>query len=407
MKKIFFILLSVLIAMSLFAQEVGEGEEVELKPSIDLAKDLGFTLSGEAKSGIFWRRDEQPGLVTKDEVRFHNNDDAGNFQARFRLNLDYLNQKVNLGFKVRLQWDDFGHERMGPIWPYAFGYGNFFKNNLSMSIGKLGASPWGTGGPEMWKELEQMDNNVGMRLEFTPQFYPEKYGRLNVGFVLNYFDGYMDGRNTDEKPITFLDFLLESVIGASYTHKYFLARVAFRLDSDVDMRGRDGVAGIEGAEMVYRVEERIIKEYLKGFQIWMLGHLAGLGAENESYHIFKNWLFVEYAPDFCKAQIRFGYDTTGKRSIFYLKPSFGWNFLNGLLVPSVLFGIGWDFGTKVNDASPFSFMELEPKLTINFTEGAYIVFAYNWRREYKQPLPTNSLPMAQTQWINLRMGLRF
>ena len=351
-----------------------------------------------------WTKEEAPDKKPTEEIKFNNKDDGGDGQARFRLNLEYLNADGNIGFKARLQWDNWAHERKGPEWPYAFGFGNFFEDQLTVSVGKLGASPWGTGGPEMWKELEQMDQNVGIRFEYKPYYV----SGLNVGFVLNWFDGYMDGRNTDEEPIGLADILMESVLGVSYVHDYFLVRFACRLDSDVDMRGRDGVAGIEGGEIIYRLEERILNNYLEGFQIWALGHIAGIGAESESYYNFRNWMFVQYAPELFTAQLRLGYDTNANRSMLYAKPNFYWNFFNKLIVAGVLFGIGQDFGDgKVNKDAPYSFVELEPKVQINFTRNAYAAFVYNWRREYKQELASGTKPIQQNQWINLRMGITF
>jgi len=385
MKKILILLLVITLPTFAFAQ--------------------GLTLGGEVKTGVFWQQVEEPEKDPVIQLRMHSqNDDAGDYQGRFRLNMDYANQENTMGFRLRIQWQNWGKDDQGftipENWPYAYGFGNFFDNQLTMSIGKLGGSPWGTGGPEMWKELEAIGKSGGVRFEFKPAF-PEEYGRLNLGFVLNGPEAYTDaGFNRDP---TLLDFLLESVIGISYVHDYFLVRFAYRLDSEQDIRNR-GTSGKEGDDIVYRVEERAIQKVLPGFQIWALGYIQGVGADDPTFIEYKNWLFIQYAPKDFAAQIRLGYDGSNDRGVFYVKPNFYYKFFEGLIEAGALFGYAQDFGAKIYPDSPYSYLEVEPKIQINFAQGAYTAFVYNYKLEYAY---RTDPPYKQTQWMNLRFGMYF
>ena len=365
-------------------------------------------LGGEAKTGILWEEAQDQGKPKHlSKVRLNSKDDAGGNEGRFRLNLDYDNGN-NIGFRARFQWQNWTDD---PEWSYAFGYGNFFNNQLTLAVGKLGASPWGTGGPEMWKELE-VGRYGGMRIEYKPAFIPEEFGKFNVGFVLNYLD------DPDEASVsrdaTLADILQESVIGFSYTHNVFHIRFAYRLDSDLDSKQRmDGKK--EGDKFIYRAEERVIKNYLPGFQVWALGYLMGVGAEEAQFYDFQNWLFTEYSPPKLgslttpfTAQIRFGYDYVENRQIVHIRPSFYWHFFDKLLSAGVSFWYGQDFGNKVFPGSPYLYIELEPKIQVNFN-SSYIAFVYNFRRQYLGDYPeARGLdPIRQSQYINLRFCIYF
>jgi hypothetical protein len=367
----------------------------------------GLTLSGEAKTGIRWQKeessqgDDENNKLTLD---IHSMDDAGDYEGRFRLNMDYLNEEETMGFKLRVQWQNWKKDDNGftipENWPYAFAFGNFFDKQLTMSIGKLGGSPWGTGGPEMWKELE-MGRSGGVRFEYKPAF-PEEWGKLNIGFVLNGPEAYTDAGLTRDPEIW--DLLKETVFGVSYIHDYFMIRMAYRLDSELDIRNR-GTSGKEGDSMVYRVEERILQKYIPGFQIWALGYTDGIGAEDISFMESKNWAFIQYAPRLFTAQVRLGYEGSADRSIIFAKPNFYWKFFDGLIEAGALFGIAQDYGNgKIYQGSPYSYWEVMPKLQVNFAPGAYAAFEYYYKMEYKYKTDP---PMKQTQWMNLRFGLYF
>jgi hypothetical protein len=390
MKKIIVVLLITIFPVAAFAQ----------------AEDLEISVSGLGKSGIYWQKEQQQGMDPEEDVKLHSKDDAGGNQGRFRLNMVF--SRGNMGIRTRMEWDNWTSASASPPWTYAFVYGNFFDNQLTTSVGKMGDSPWASGGPEMWKELE---TTLGMRTEYKPFFAPG----LNIGFVLNdYNNGKDQGWGNKDKPYTLMEILKESVIGVAYTHDYFLARFAFRFDSEADfISGNIGGQGEE--EYVFRVEERIIANYLPGFQIWALGHGVGLTAPKENNTLLlRNWLFIQYDPELFTAQIRIGYDSITDRGVLHLRPSFYWKFFNNLLNVGVMFYYSQDFGeNKVYAGSPFFEWQIEPKIQVNFgNSNNYVAFAYNFGRTYIQPYdlpdgtPYEGVPLKQTQWMNLRFCLQ-
>ena len=385
MKKYLIVLLAATLTVTAFAQE--------------------FRVSGEVKTGILSTIEETKIKPRKERTGAGSKDDAGGGAGRFRLNAEYLHN--NLGFKFRINWEQWGESQ--PQWPYAFGYGNFYDDQLTISIGKLGASPWGSGGPELWKELEAVGTTGGMRVEYKPSFVPG----LNVGFVINGFNKDTD-MWPDEEPITFLHVLEETVIGASYIHDLFMVRAAIKLDSEVDqMRGT--ASGKEGAELLYRIEEHILDQYLPGFKIWALGYYLGIGADKsmKDEFVMNNWLFFEYAPELFTAQLRFGLDSIENRTVFHVRPNFFVKLFDNLINVGMMFQYAQDYGDgKVFEGSPYYYMEIEPKVQINFAPNAYAAFAYNWRREYVTLTQTHkdmgiTEPIKQNQWINLRFGIYF
>jgi hypothetical protein len=366
-------------------------------------KEPALKLSGEAKSGVYWEQTQQEGTDPKANVTLMNKDDAGSGRGRFRMNMDYDNGN-NFGFRARVNWETWSDTQ--PAWPYAFGYGNFFDNQMSLSVGKLGASPWGTGGPEMWKELEAASGG-GMRVEWKPAFIEG----LNAGFVLSYFNSDRDQGWDMNKPLSLLNILRESVLGVSYTHDLFHVRFAYRFDDEFDATQENKNRGGMGEdELLFRIEERVLKNYLPGLQVWAMGYWFGVTSEYDEMKLFQNWLFVQYAPEQFTAQVRFGYDYIQSRSDFYVKPSFYWNLFNKLISAGASFTYCQDFGDgKIYKDSGYRYLEFEPKIQINFA-SSYIAFAYNFKREYVNPypeLPAGKEPLKQTQWMNLRFCINF
>jgi hypothetical protein len=400
MKKLLLTVLAAAVgAAGAFAQE---GTSPEIK------------FGGEVKTGVYWEQIQTVGNNPFSQTALHNMDDAGGTgdQGRFRLNIDYDNGK---GFGIRMRINQQNFKEDIPKFPYAFGYGNFFNDQMTVAIGKLGGSPWGTGGPEMWKELET-GNGGGMRIEWKPSFIPENFGKLHLGFVLNYYNGVREAAGDAVEQQTLLDILSESVIGVSYTHDLFMVRAAYRLDGPVDVRDRTfgdlmQEGDLEGGEMVYRVEERFFRTLLPGFSVWALGYIEGVGATFDDAKLAQNWLFVEYHPDLFTAQLRVGYDVVTSRSRFHVKPSFYMHLFDNLLTVGASFWYGQDFGSgKIWEGSPFEFIELEPKIQLNFS-SSYIAFVYNWRQEYvpesSAPARGNDDPIKQTQRMNLRFCIYY
>jgi hypothetical protein len=366
-------------------------------------------LSGEAKTGVYWQeiQEEGKGIQKNDEnPKLHSKDDAGGGQGRFRLNMDYDNGN-GFGMKMRVQFQDW-QPNGEPTWEYFFGYGNFFDEQMTVSVGRLGSSPWGTGGPEMWIELERTTTAGGMRVEWKPNFIP--VGTLNVGFVLTYFNSDRDSGVDGRKKQTLANILRESVIGVSYTTDWFMVRMAYRLDDFMDaIQSNKGEGGEGEDELLYRVEEYAIKNYLPDFKIWAMGYFFGVSRKNPEIINYRNWLFAEYAPDMFTAQIRFGLDNIPRRTEFSLKPSFYWNFFNKLLSVGAAFTYCQDFGEgKLFAGSPFMYIEVEPKIQLNFS-SSYIAFVYNFRREYQAYYAEagNKDPIKQTQWMNLRFCIYY
>jgi hypothetical protein len=372
------------------------------------------TVSGEIKTGIIQTTTEDGINPAKTRTQAGSKDDAGSGAGRFRLNVDYLLPTGSLGFKFRINLEDWATPTNN-MWSYAFGYGNFFKEQLTLSFGKLGASPWGSGGPDLWKELEAIGTTGGMRAEYKPSYVPG----LNAGFVINSFDRDID-MYPDTDPITFLHVLEESIIGAAYTHKYFHVRMAYRFDSEVDqLRGTP--SGKDGGQLVYRLEERILKTLLPGFQLCALGHYYGIGADelNKEEYSATNWFFIEYAPDLFTAQIRIGLEGIANRTVFNLRPAFYFKLFDNFLNVGAQYLYAQDFGEgdlgKVYPGSPYYYMEIEPKVQVNFGNGIYAALVYNWRKEYVRPTDAHKdyegnvviEPTQQTQWINFRVGMYF
>ena len=94
------------------------------------------------------------------------------------------------------------------------------------------------------------------------------------------------------------------------------------------------------------------------------------------------------------------------RSVIFIRPTFSYNLFGGLLVPSIIFGFAQDFGdAKRVPGSAYSYIEVEPRVQINFAPGAYAALAYYWRVEQRFGPP--SPPEQYTQWFNLRAGITF
>jgi len=152
------------------------------------------------------------------------------------------------------------------------------------------------------------------------------------------------------------------------------------------------------------VEERAIQKVLPGFQIWALGYIQGVGAEDPAFIEHRNWAFIQYAPKTFTAQLRFGYEGSQERDIIFIKPVFYYKLFDGLIEVGSLFGYTQDFGKKIYEGSPFSALEVEPKIQVNFAPGAYAAFVYSYKLEYAYK---DDPPYKQTQWMNLRFGMYF
>jgi hypothetical protein len=344
-----------------------------------------FELSGEVKTGMYWQSVQEGDQEAESRGYVHNNDDAGGNQGRFRLNFHY--RRDTIGVKLRFQettWDN-TQIRWPDAFPYAFAYGDFLNEQIKISSGKLGDSPWGMGGPEKWDEL---DTRIGIRTEIKPYFV----SGLNVGFVLN--DWNLGG--VVPKDQTLGEVLQESVVGASYDHDYFAFRFAYRFDSTKDQYN----ASNEGAELIYRVEERALKKLVEGLQIWANGHYIGIDPEDETLFATTNWLYAQYEPEAFTAQIRLGYDTGWNRQILHVRPSFYYNVFS-FLSAGASFYYAQDYGTKYSEGSAFYAWNVEPKVRLTLG-GTYVEMVYHYGSEYLRQDVEEKI-----HWINLRLVYTF
>ncbi|MDR0720502.1 MAG: hypothetical protein LBF78_12765 [Treponema sp.] len=331
-----------------------------------------FKVSGEIKTGFFWYDRWIGDHDHKGEGYVHNSEDddeeqrlfnkTAKNQGRFRMNLWLDNG--NTGMKVRFEQTEWSDTAM-PKWSYAFAYGNFLNDQLKISIGRLGDSPYGTGGPEMWKEL---DTRIGIRTEILPAIVPG----LNAGFVLNDMSDQQSYYYLE--PQTIVDIFKETVLGLAYTHDFFELRMAYRLDSEFDED--------MGDKLIYRIEERALQNILPGFQVWANGSWEGLRHEDEKALWLINWLYIQYAPELFTAQLRLGYDAYSRRSVFYARPSLYFNLFDNFLNAGASFEFAQDFGEgKYYKDSPYLRMVVEPQVRVNFS-SAYVAMVYQYRNEY-------------------------
>ena len=349
-----------------------------------------LTVSGELKTGFYWEQKQEGNKAVEETGSVHNKNDAGEKEGRFRLNMQL--DKENVGMKVRFQQEVWTTNT--PSWVFAFAYGYFLDDQIKVSGGRLGDSPWGAGGPERWDEL---DTRIGVRTEIMPKIVPG----LNAGFVLNQFN---EGTGLANKNETIGELLKETVLGVSYTHEWFALRLACRLDSELDT---DANRNDEGAQMLYRIEENILTNYLDGMKIWANGFYKGLhapnaGSDGKAPLIYLNWLYFQLAPDAFTAQLRLGLDAAeADRQVLRVRPSFYYNFFDRLLTAGLAFYYCQDFGTKISNGSPYQYWRIEPQIKLNLPNTT-IALVYQYTDEY-----ISQDYLKHTHWINLQVAYTF
>ena len=353
------------------------------------SQELSF--SGEMKTGLFWEMLEVEGEETRELAKMHNNDDAGPNQGRFRLNMHLVNN--NIGMKVRFQQTAWTGVQPNQ-WDFAFAYGNFIDDQLKVTIGKLGESPWSAGGPDIWQEL---DDQIGIRTEIKLN----ALSGLNFGFVLN---GWNNSNYYPELNML-SDMLMETVFGIAYTHEYFHVRFSYRLDGESDIYEKQ-----EGMSLMYRLEERALKTVLDGFSIWANGWWRGIG-EDTDVVTFQNWLYIDYSSELLATQLRVGYDT-GQNLINELwhnlsaRFSFYYNVFEFLSVGAAV-RYSHDFGATEVKNAPFRLIGVQPQIKFTFGPNAYIAFVYDYQWDYRRDATSTDPKLAQRQWFNLRTVYTF
>jgi len=380
--------------------------------------------SGELKTGFYI---EQEKTGKQDPVAnggMTNNDgDSGTGQGRLRLDIRFAYQ--NLGLRVRFQIEP-NSTSLGPYypaWSFAYAYGNLFNEQLKISFGLLGESPWGTGGPNLRSEPESRqyitynelsgdpytasEGLMGIRFEYKPVFIPG----LNLGFVLNQPDRTVMLQTTEQ---TFGDVLGESVVGLAYEHDYFAFRVGYRFDSKIDTYANKVD---EGGSLTYRLEERALKNLADGMQLWLNGYYYGLGGGQQEIEIqtvdgtgkitkkkigsgeyFINWLYWLWDTDNFITQFDAGfgvyksynndeYDPGPVEREEYqsleFRPAFYFKLFYNLLQIGVGVGFGMEFGPgKTYKSSPYQYIAVEPQIRLNLGSGAYVAAVYAYTDQY-------------------------
>lgn len=416
------------IAGFVFAQEeeIPEVEQQKENKPVSAADTspsaLQVTYSVEAKTGLYWEisefsnrtKPEQDDEVVKigiNDESPHNVPGIDVPGGRLRLNMHLYNSNLNLGAMIRFQ--QHGFTTAGVAWDYAFGYANFFNEQIRLSIGKLGESPWSAGGPDI---LDELDKAIGIRAEFMPKFIQG----INIGFVLNGYGGFHEYNPTENnEKDTLLDMMKETVLGISYTNAYFHGRFSFRGDGESDYdRNFDEQRGME---IMYRLEERAIGKLLPGFQIFANGWFRGLGVDenilksdsdskriNQEFMNYNNFLYILYAPEILEAQVRLGMEMFYKRQIFKARASFYYNFF-----PWLSAGAAFEYENEMGEIRtvinvPFYHIGVEPQIRINFNSNAYLAFIYSYSQSYQRNIadPGNAI-LKTTNKFNMRTVFSF
>ena len=380
------------------------------------AHAFDMEIAVEMKTGVFW--DDDPTEESLAYARIHNNYDAGIGQGRLRM--DWRFWYNNLGAHVRFEQTTL--DRALIWWPIAFAYGNFVDDQLRVSVGRLGPSPWEWGGPlpytvrsgnirgtspsvpievpsRTWlgEHRGQLDDQIGIRVELMPAAVPG----LNVGFVLNEWDGPWR-HNSDIATLRAL--LMESVLGVAYTNDHFHGRLGLRLDSETDgevtVIDAQRVVLQEGKDLMYMLDARFLGNIVPWLSTWATGWWSGLGANDDQLHL-RNWLYVEYAPVNFIAELRLGVHFTGLDShVFTVRPSFYYNILPffraGMAVHYEL-----NFGASAVIGEPFQFLAVEPQVKFYFGK-AYLALVYGFENRHDA-----AGDLRQRHWINLRTTISF
>jgi len=370
------------------------------------------TLSGELKTGFYIEQETIGSLEPIANGGMTNNDgDSGSREGRLRL--DFNSTYGNVGLRVRFQIEPSGMGPFTPTWGYAYGYGNLFGEQLTISAGLLGNSPWGTGGPKLNSAPESREyisyndlsgdqyiaseGLMGIRFEYKPSFVPG----LNVGFVLNQPDQVVI--STQDQTLT--DMLMESVVGLSYENKFFAFRVGYRFDGKADTYSNNRN---EGGRLTYRLEERFLGNAAEGMRLWLNGVYYGIGCEQfdmptadgnltvGSGEYIINWLYWLWDTDTFTAQFYAGlgiykaysnYNLLPNRRQEYklieFLPAFYYKFFNNMLQFGLGLGFGMELGPgKTYKDSAYQYYSIEPQLRINIGSGAYVSFVYNYTDKY-------------------------
>ena len=373
---------------------------------------LDLEITGEIKTGLFSEQRTAQGVTTTYARMYNSDGDSGPAEGRIRLGINATDELF--GIRSRFYQTDFmrktGVEKQVGA-DYIYAYGHLFAEQFTVSAGLLGESPWGSGGPELFRELEYTNGGdpiAGVRFEIKPALVPG----LNVGFVLNGPDDTVPQDDETRKKITFGDLFLESILGIAWEHDYFAFRFGYRLD-----RGIESSAAISNGErLVYRVEERILRTFLPGMAIWANGYGYGINAAEGSGRSIpgyvQHWLYIAYEPENFSTGVNTGYYDGFKMDAQQLeiRPYFYYKFFDNFLSVGAMAGMNMGFNSgKTFDDMFYNFWFVEPQARVNingnlyaavvyrFTSGAYLTDQANYQNDKDQT----------THWVNLRLAYSF
>jgi hypothetical protein len=369
--------------------------------ALQILSALEFNFSGEMKTGVYWENrqvgDEDPQQLM--ELGNSDGDSGGfdptrgftNIPGRFRLNLEFK-PITTLGLKVRFEDSTFTGRTVA--WSYSYAYGNFLDEQLKISAGKLGDSPWKSDGPELWAAVDEsyVSSFAGIRTEYKPFFVPG----LNVGFVLN-----PASHNIHPEDVSFASFMGETVLGAAYSHDLFAVRFSWRLDAEEDA---DNYQYSEGHSMIYRLEEKALKNVVPGLSISANGFWTGLVTGMDQLKSFQNWLYIAFNEYGINAQLRTGYHAANKQGDGYLKqlltikPMVFYSF-----TPMISAGFTFIFAKDFGELSRVDYdnFTVEPQVKVTFNSNAYAAFVYGFQQQPRVGA------MERANYINLRLVYSF
>jgi hypothetical protein len=356
-----------------------------------------FLFSGEIKTGVYWESRQMGDEEGEQLMQLGNTDDAGGFNpaqkninipGRFRLNLEFK-PISSMGFKVR--FEDMKFTGAAVAWAYSYGYGNFLSDQLKISAGKLGESPWKTEGPEIWGAI---DEYAGIRAEYKPDFVPG----LNAGLVLNQPNNMLDRTKFD---YDFGNFMKETVFGLAYSHDLFALRFAWRLDGE----DQDNLMYEDGNSMVYRLEEKILRTFVPGLSLWANGLWLGLVNGDDGLKNYQNWFYAAYVNAGLDAQFRLGFQLANQYGDDFHRKALtfkvrGFYSFTSMLSAGLSFTFTKDFG-DINQDLAYEIITIEPQVKVTFNQNAYVAFVYGY-----QQIPRHDV-VEKANYINLRLVYSF
>ena len=373
---------------------------------------LDVEVSGEIKTGFFAEWREMKG-ESASYARIYNSDgDSGAAEGRIRLGLAL--QEENFGMRTRFYRQEFkaknnkfdSSSNIGVDFAYA--YGTMLDNQIKISAGLLGESPWGTGGPDLIKELETTGNDpiLGIRTEWKPLGFLRG---LNLGFVLN--------RDNDTPPSSakekFGDIFAETVAGIAYEHDFFALRFAYRFNRELE----SPAAIVNGSQLVYRVEERALEKFVPGISVWANGYCKGIGAkvinsQGATETFIQNWFYARYDPENFTVGIDVRYEDwfedKDNKQFLEIRPSFYYKLFNNILNVGVRGGMefGFNNGRYFREGAVYNFWFVEPQIKANLKSNFYTALVYRYTSGYYTGNPSFEEDQ-ETHWFNLRVCFTF